>query len=59
MRWPWSKPNPSKEVVQAQERLEKVRNDDKRVNDLSRRTSRIVRENGLAHDIMKALEVRR
>lgn len=58
MRWPWSKPKPSKAVVQAQERLEKVLNDDKRVNDLSRRTSKIVRENGLASDIMKALGVR-
>ena len=59
MKWPWSKPKPSEEVVQAQERLEKVRSDDARVNDLSRRTRKIVRENGLATDIMRALEVRK
>jgi len=59
VKWPWSKPKPSVETVQAQERLEKVYEDDERVNDLSRRTRKLAYENGLARDIIRALEVRK
>lgn len=59
MRWPpWRKSEHLKKVAEAQERLEKVYEDDAKVNDLSRRAKKIVRENELAPSIMKALGVR-
>ncbi len=56
---PWRKRKPSPEVVEAHRRLERVKADDIRVDALSRRTNKIVRENGLGPAIMKALGVDR
>ena len=59
MRWPpWRKSEHTEQIAQAQERLEKVYEDDAKVNDLSRRANKIVRENELAPAIMRALGVR-
>lgn len=52
MRW-WKKE--SQGTKDAKERLESVRKDDEVVDSLARRAKKILKENNLAPDIMKAL----
>jgi len=49
----------SGDKLEAAQRLEAVKADDVRVDRLAYRAAKIVRENNLAPDIMKALGVRR
>lgn len=55
----WWKDSEEEAKLEAAQRLEKVVADDERVARLTRRTQRIMRENNLAPDILKALGVRR
>lgn len=48
----------SPEVQAARERLAAIERDDQRVDELQRRTFRIMRENNLAPTIMRALRIR-
>jgi len=60
MKWPWRRDGqPSEETIQARQRLERIRSDDVAVNQLAQRARRIMRENNLAPDIIKALRVQR
>ncbi len=60
MRWRfWKGKEPSEEILQAKERLEQIRADDETVEDIVRRTQKIIRENNLGPDIMRALGVQR
>lgn len=58
-RWPWMKRGDSPGVVEARERLEAAERDDDRIDLLVAKTQRILRENNLAPQIMRALGVRR
>jgi hypothetical protein len=56
---PWRSREPSRDVIEARERLAAITRDDDRVGRLEQRTQRILRENNLAPTIMDALGMRR
>jgi hypothetical protein len=58
LKWPWRR-RPSPATHDARRRLEAIQADDARVDNLSHRAARILRENNLAPTIMDALGVRR
>lgn len=55
-KWPWDK-SVSAEVERAQERLDKVIEDDQKVAELTIKARRIIRQNNFAPTIIKALGV--
>lgn len=58
MRWPWMRRYPRTELEEAQRHHDEVVADDERVDDLEKRTNRIIRENNLAPIVMRALGLR-
>ena len=62
MKWwklPWSKHNDEPQHAELKERLERIVQDDDKVDRIARRAAKIVRENNFGPTIMNALGVRR
>lgn len=52
--WPWNR-KPSEETLQDREKLKEVKKDDKKIDEITRRTRAMITGNHLGEDVKRAL----
>lgn len=58
LKWPWHRQKESEETKELRERFRQAERDDARIEELNRRTRKLVVDNHLAEDIRRALGAR-